>query len=98
MLSGGPVYWGQVTYSLYRAGIDGEGLAFTYFVAAVWSFWDWSRAHQTFAEAMALRAEFGYDSLAIQSGRTLEFREPPGVDQLLQSGWAALTWVDCHQA
>ncbi|MFV8630289.1 hypothetical protein ACNRDB_12515 [Ralstonia pseudosolanacearum] len=50
-------------YSLYRAGVDGRGLAFTYFVAAVWSFWDWSRAHQAFAETMAWRNYLGYDPL-----------------------------------
>jgi hypothetical protein len=66
-------------YSLYRAGIDGEGLAFAYFVAAVWSFWDWSRAHQTFAEAMALRAEFGYDSTAFKAG------EPSNSEDLQES-------------
>jgi len=48
------------SYSLYRASVDrgnNRGLAFSYFVAAVWSFWDWSKSNQAFAEMMAFRGE-----------------------------------------
>lgn len=47
-------------YSLYRASIDkdnGRGLAFVYFVAAAWTFWDHSKANQIFAEMMAFRSK-----------------------------------------
>lgn len=43
------------SYQLYRSSV--QSLAFTYFVAAVWSFWDWSRSNQVFAEMMAFRSE-----------------------------------------
>lgn len=47
-------------YSLYRASVgrdNGHGLAFAYFVAAVWTFWDHSKANQIFAEMMAFRSK-----------------------------------------
>ncbi|MCX2864309.1 hypothetical protein OOZ63_20995 [Paucibacter sp. PLA-PC-4] len=37
-----------------------EGLAFMYFVASVWSFWDWEQAHDVFAQAMAIRSKLGF--------------------------------------
>lgn len=43
---------------LVRAS-ENQGLAFMYFVASVWSFWDWGSAHDAFAKAMLIRSELG---------------------------------------
>ncbi|MFA7281835.1 MAG: hypothetical protein WC100_17255 [Sterolibacterium sp.] len=43
-------------YSLYQ-GANTNGFSFGYFVAAVWSFWDWSRSNLVFAQMMAFRSE-----------------------------------------
>lgn len=43
---------------LVRAS-DKEGLSFMYFVASVWSFWDWYEANKVFARAMVIRGELG---------------------------------------
>lgn len=36
-----------------------EGLMFMYFVASVWSFWDWNAANDVFARAMVIRSRLG---------------------------------------
>lgn len=46
-------------YDLYLASIDranGRGLAFVYFIGAVWTFWSYSKAHRVFSEMMAFRS------------------------------------------
>ncbi|MEX3973792.1 hypothetical protein [Paraburkholderia caribensis] len=65
---------------LYRAGLDranGRGLGFMYFVGAVWSFWNFERANEVFAEAMALRHFLELDApeeLAYECRKSEEFR------------------------
>jgi hypothetical protein len=54
------------SFSLYRASIDrknGRALAFACFVAAVWSFWDYARAHRVFAEMRAFRGSLSRDDV-----------------------------------
>lgn len=45
------------SYWLYRCSLEQRGLSFLYFVAAVWSFWDWSRANEAFAKMRAFMEE-----------------------------------------
>ncbi|MGO4382134.1 hypothetical protein AB4Z19_28020 [Pseudoduganella sp. RAF19] len=64
------------SYSLCRASLDkenGRGLSFAYFVAAVWIFWDYSRANIVFAESMALRSRSSFsDELTPNKINTLQ--------------------------
>jgi hypothetical protein len=67
------------SYSLYRASIDRKnerGLAFAYFVGAVWSFWDHAKANRIFAEMRAFRGSLSRDDV-LTPDQVASFRASP---------------------
>lgn len=72
-------------YTLCLASVDrknGRGLAFAYFVGAVWSFWDYSKANKVFAEMRAFRSSILRDT-ELSPGQVKSLQESEQFKQLV---------------